>query len=127
MTPLIHICNEVKAAAQLKEWFDKLNKILNDNGYKEGEPAESIVLEEYALDLLYEYNEKIHTSNGAFSDEHRTPGQREIDVFTTIILAVLVDRQITGEFEKRDVAEQRIKEKLKELCDRKENEVASNN
>lgn len=114
MTPLMQLKEQVFNSPS-KDWAKKLQEKLKDSPV--GAPPMDVVIREYSVDLLFEYNEQYYSRMGQFTPDHRSPGEKEIKHFSEIIAAVLVERQIVSEFDNHKKLLEDIYSMLKEKKD----------
>lgn len=102
----------------LNDWVDILNDKLND--YQIGSPSMEEVVRNYAFPVLYDYNERVHSMKGNFTEDHRVPGDKERREMSEIVVALLIKRQIISEYDLELPILDEVYNRLSELQNEKE-------
>ena len=76
----------------------------------ESYPPESLVIH-WASVIIFDYHDTVY--NGHLSADNRNPNDEDLDLFTKIIITILYEYGLVGEFENFDELYNRIKLDLK--------------
>ena len=94
-----------------KEWKDKVAESVKENMMrKESCPPESLVIHRASV-IIFDYHDTVY--NGHLSADNRNPNDEDLDLFTKIIITILYEYGLVGEFENFDELYNRIKLDLK--------------
>ena len=93
-----------------REWKEKVAKSVKDN-MMQGEllPPESLVIHRASV-IIFDYHD---TVNGWLGPDNRNPNEDDLDLFTRIIITILYEYGLVGEFDDFDRHYERIKPDLK--------------
>ena len=94
-----------------KEWKDKVAESVKENMMrKESCPPESLVIHRASV-IIFDYHDTVY--NGHLSADNRNPNDEDLDLFTKIIITILYEYGLVGEFDDFDELYNRIKLDLK--------------
>ena len=94
-----------------KEWKEKVAESVKDNMMsEEAFPPESLVIHRASV-IIFDYHDTVY--NGHLSADNRNPNEDDLDLFTRIIITILYEYGLVGEFENFDELYNRIKLDLK--------------
>lgn len=94
-----------------KEWKDKVAESVKENMMREDSfPPESLVIHRASV-IIFDYHDTVY--NGHLSADNRNPNEDDLDLFTKIIITILYEYGLVGEFDDFDELYNRIKLDLK--------------
>ena len=94
-----------------KEWKDKVAESVKENMMREDSfPPESLVIHRASV-IIFDYHDTVY--NGHLSADNRNPNDEDLDLFTKIIITILYEYGLVGEFDDFDELYNRIKLDLK--------------
>lgn len=94
-----------------KEWKEKVAESVKDNMMsEEALPPESLVIHRASV-IIFDYHDTVY--NGRLSPDNRNPNGEDLDLFTKIIITILYEYGLVGEFDDFDELYNRIKLDLK--------------
>lgn len=92
-------------------WNSKVReKVMKSLMPNESYPPESLVIH-WASVIIFDYHDTVY--NGHLSADNRNPNDEDLDLFTKIIITILYEYGLVGEFENFDELYNRIKLDLK--------------
>ena len=92
-------------------WNSKVReKVMKSLMPNESYPPESLVIH-WASVIIVDYHDTVY--NGHLSADNRNPNDEDLDLFTKIIITILYEYGLVGEFENFDELYNRIKLDLK--------------
>ena len=92
-------------------WNSKVReKVMKSLMPNESYPPESLVIH-WASVIIFDYHDTVY--NGHLSADNRNPNDEDLDLFTKIIITILYEYGLVGEFENFDDLYNRIKLDLK--------------
>lgn len=92
-------------------WNSKVReKVMESLMPNESYPPESLVIH-WASVIIFDYHDTVY--NGHLSADNRNPNDEDLDLFTKIIITILYEYGLVGEFENFDELYNRIKLDLK--------------
>ena len=92
-------------------WNSKVReKVMKSLMPNEAYPPESLVIH-WASVIIFAYHDTVY--NGHLSADNRNPNDEDLDLFTKIIITILYEYGLVGEFENFDELYNRIKLDLK--------------
>ena len=92
-------------------WNSKVReKVMKSLMPNESYPPESLVIH-CASVIIFDYHDTVY--NGHLSADNRNPNDEDLDLFTKIIITILYEYGLVGEFENFDELYNRIKLDLK--------------
>ena len=92
-------------------WNSKVReKVMKSLMPNESYPPESLVIH-WASVIIFDYHDTVY--NGHLSADNRNPNDEDLDLFTKIIITILYEYGLVGEFENFDELDNRIKLDLK--------------
>ena len=92
-------------------WNSKVReKVMKSLMPNESYPPESLVIH-WASVIIFDYHDTVY--NGHLSADNRNPNHEDLDLFTKIIITILYEYGLVGEFENFDELYNRIKLDLK--------------
>ena len=101
----------IAGSSVYKEWKEKVAESAKDNmTYGESLPSESLVIHRASV-IIFDYHVTVY--NGRLSPDNRNPNGDDLDLFTKIIIAILYEYGLVGEFDDFDRHYERIKLDLK--------------
>lgn len=94
-----------------REWKEKVAKSVKDNMMQgESLPPESLVIHRASV-IIFDYHDTV--DNGRLGPDNRNPNEDDLDLFTRIIITILYEYGLVGEFDDFDRHYERIKPDLK--------------
>lgn len=94
-----------------REWKEKVAKSVKDNMMQgESLPPESLVIQRASV-IIFDYHDTV--DNGRLGLDNRNPNEDDLDLFTRIIITILYEYGLVGEFDDFDRHYERIKPDLK--------------
>ena len=92
-------------------WNSKVReKVMKSLMPNESYPPESLVIH-WASVIIFDYHDTVY--NGHLSADNRNPNEDDLDLFTKIIITILYEYGLVGEFDDFDELYNRIKLDLK--------------
>lgn len=92
-------------------WNSKVReKVMKSLMPNESYPPESLVIH-WASVIIFDYHDTVY--NGHLSADNRNPNDEDLDLFTKIIITILYEYGLVGEFDDFDELYNRIKLDLK--------------
>ena len=92
-------------------WNSKVReKVMKSLMPNESYPPESLVIH-WASVIIFDYHDTVY--NGHLSADNRNPNDEDLDLFTKIIITILYEYGLVGEFENFDERYEIIKPDLK--------------
>ncbi len=96
-------------------WNSKVReKVMESLMPNESYPPESLV-KHWASEIIFDYHDTVY--NGHLSADNRNPNDEDLDLFTKIIITILYEYGLVGEFDDFDELYNRIKLDLKKRVD----------
>lgn len=94
-----------------REWKEKVAKSVKDNMMQgESLPPELLVIHRASV-IIFDYHDTV--DNGRLGPDNRNPNGEDLDLFTKIIITILYEYGLVGEFDDFDELYNRIKLDLK--------------
>ena len=94
-----------------REWKEKVAESVKENMMREDSfPPESLVIHRASV-IILDYHDTVY--NGHLSADNRNPNEDDLDLFTKIIITILYEYGLVGEFDDFDELYNRIKLDLK--------------
>lgn len=94
-----------------KEWKEKVAESVKENmTYGELLPPESLVIHRASV-IIFDYHDTVDI--GRLGPDNRNPNDEDLDLFTRIIITILYEYGLVGEFDDFDRHYERIKPDLK--------------
>ena len=94
-----------------REWKEKVAESVKENMMREDSfPPESLVIHRASV-IIFDYHDTVY--NGHLSADNRNPNEDDLDLFTKIIITILYEYGLVGEFDDFDEHYNRIKLDLK--------------
>lgn len=94
-----------------REWKEKVAESVKENMMREDSfPPESLVIHRASV-IIFDYHDTVY--NGHLSADNRNPNDEDLDLFTKIIITILYEYGLVGEFENFDERYEIIKPDLK--------------
>ena len=101
----------IAGSSVYKEWKEKVaESVKNNMTSEESFPPESLVIHRASV-IIFDYHDTVY--NGRLSPDNRNPNDEDLDLFTRIIITILYEYDLIGEFENFDEHYKRIKPDLK--------------
>ena len=101
----------IAGSSVYKEWKETVAESVKENmTYGESLPPESLVIHRASV-IIFDYHDTV--DNGRLGPDNRNPNEDDLDLFTKIIITILYEYGLVGEFDDFDKHYGKIKPDLK--------------
>lgn len=101
----------IAGSSVYKEWKEKVAESVKENmTYGESLPPESLVIHRASV-IIFDYHDTVDI--GRLGPDNRNPNDEDFDLFTRIIITILYEYGLVGEFDDFNRHYERIKPDLK--------------